>query len=111
MHPTALMQALMDIVATIEVTAKHAAVVLADQLFDDFPFSRMMVLKIADAGRGDTPDVAIRAIFSPPRLIGLHRWTGADLPFERIQLGLPLGFEPVEEFHNLSTADRDPVQG
>src|SRR2546421_10797601 len=111
MHPTALMQALMTIVAGIEVAAEHAAVVLADQLFDHFPFSPMMVLKIADVRRGDTPDVAIGAIFSPPRLIGLQRWTGADLPFERSQLGLHLGCEPMQQLHNLSTADRDSVQG
>ena len=104
------MQALMTIVAGIEVAAEHADVVRADQLFDHFPFSRMMVLKIADVGRGDTPDVAIRAVFSPPRLIGLHRWTSADLHFERSQLGLHLGFEPMQQLHNLSTADRDPVQ-
>src|SRR5437868_2970373 len=35
----------------------------------------------ADTGRADTPDVAIAAIFSPPRLIGLHRRTATDLSF------------------------------
>src|SRR5438132_12363808 len=110
MHPTALMQALMTSVAGREVAAEHAAVVLADQLFDHFPLSRMMVRKIADVRCGDTPDVAIRAVFSPPRLIGLHRWTGADLHFERSHLGLHLGFEPMQHLHKLSTADRDPVQ-
>src|SRR5436305_11892938 len=104
MHPTALMQALMTIVAGIEVAAEHAAVVLADQIFDHFPFSRMMLLKIADVGRGDTPDVAIRAVFSPPRLIGFHRWTTADLPVERSQLGLQLGFEPMQQLHLHCTA-------
>src|SRR5437588_12771771 len=108
MHPTALMQALMTIVAGIEVAAEHAAVVLADQLFDHFPFSRMMVLKIAAVGRGDTPDVAIAAVFSPPRLLGLRRWTGADLPSERSQLGLHLCCTPMQPLHNLPTAHPDP---
>src|SRR5260221_10325666 len=69
MHPTALMQALMAVVASIEVTAEHAPVLLADHLFHHFPATRLMVRLIADAGRADTPDVAIDAVFAPPRLI------------------------------------------
>src|SRR6266568_4880987 len=110
MHPTALMQALMAVVACIEITAEYAAEVLTDELFDHFPSTRVMVLKIADARRGDTPDVAIDAIFSPPRLIGLHRRTGADLPFERSEMRLQLCFDPVQQFHHPSTADPDPMQ-
>src|SRR5258708_18832258 len=86
MHPAALMQALMTSVAGREVAAEHAAVVLAAQLFDHFPFSRMMLLNIADVRRGGTPDVAIAAIFSPLRLIGLPRRTAAHLPFVRTRL-------------------------
>src|SRR5712691_2895815 len=52
MHPSALMPALMTIVAGREVAAEHAAVVLADQLFDDFPLARMLVLTIADVRCG-----------------------------------------------------------
>src|SRR5258708_10448753 len=111
MHPTALMQALMAVVAGIEVTAKHPAVVLTDQLFDHFPATRMMVLLLADAGRAGTPDVAIEAVFAPPRLIGLHRRTGTDLPFERSEVRLHLVFEPVQQLHDLSNADPLPVQG
>src|SRR5712691_352121 len=110
MHPTALMQALMDVVPCIKVTAKDSAEVLADQLFDHFPPTRMMVFIIATAWGTYCPDVAIEAIFSPPRFIGLDRWTRADRRFERIEAGLHVGFEPVEQLHNLSTADRDPVQ-
>ena len=104
------MQSLMDVVAGIKVTAEHTPKVIPDQARDDFSCPRVMVLIIADAGSGDTPDVAIGAIFSPPRLIGLDRRTGADLHFECIQLGLHLVFESVEQFHNLSAADRDPMQ-
>src|SRR5260370_15526105 len=103
MHPAALMQALMTSVAGREVAAEHAAVVLADQLFDHFPFSRMMVLKIADVRRGGTPDVAIAAIFSPPRLIGLPRWARDGLRFAPSQAGPRLAFEPVHLLHNLAT--------
>src|SRR6266566_6892365 len=110
MYPTALMQALMAVVACIEITAEYAAEVLTDELFDHFSSTQVMVLKIANARRGDTPDVAIDAIFSPPRLIGLDCRTGADLPFERIEVRLHLCFDPVQQFHNLSTADRDSVQ-
>src|SRR2546421_1405711 len=105
------MQAQMYVVAGIKVTAEHSAKVRPDQALDDFPTTGMMVLIIANAGRADTPDVAIAAIFSPPRLIGLHRRTGADLPFERLEVGLHLFFESMEQLHNLSNADRDPMQG
>src|SRR5215467_3057187 len=71
----------------------------------------MMVFKIADARRGDTPDIAIDAIFAPSRLVCLHRRTGANLPFERIQVRLHLGLDAVQHLHNLATADRDPMQG
>jgi hypothetical protein len=43
--------------------------------------------------------------------IGLDSRTGVDFRFECIEVGLHLGFEPVQQLHNLSTADRDPVQG
>src|SRR5260370_22936350 len=71
----------------------------------------MMVFIIADAGREDTPDVAIEAVFSPSRLIGLHRRTGTDLPFERIEMRLHLVFEPMQQLYDLSTADPHPMQG
>src|SRR5258708_14890837 len=70
----------------------------------------MMVLIIADARRADTPDVAIEAVFSPSRLIGLHRRTGTDLPFERIEMRLHLVFEPMQQLYDLSTADPHPMQ-
>ncbi len=50
------------------------------------------------------------AIFSPPRLIGLHCRTRANLRFERIDLGLHLCFHPMQQFHHLPAADRDPVE-
>ena len=76
---------------------------LTIQALDDFPTTRMIVLIIADARRRDSPDVAIRAIFTPARLIGLYGWTGADLPFEGIEVWLHVGFEAVEQLHNLAT--------
>src|SRR5215472_5923557 len=103
MHPAALMQALMDVVASIEVTAEHAVVVRADQLFDHFSSTRMMVLVIANARGIHRPDVAIDAIFSPPRFISLDCRTGPDRSFERIEVGLHLCFDPMKQFNNLST--------
>src|SRR6266568_2910559 len=110
MHPTPLMQSLMDVVGGIEVEASHSTVVFADQVFDHFPSTRMMVLIIAKRGGTHRPDVAIEAILSPPRLIRLDGRTGANLPFECIELRLHLLFDPMQQFHNLSTADLDPVQ-
>src|SRR5271167_1653745 len=110
MHPTALMQALMDVVACVKVTAQDSTEVLANQFFDHFPSTRMMVLVVANAGGTHRPNVAIEAIFSPPRFIRLDGWTGADLHFERSEVRLHLGFDPVEQLDNLSTTDRDPVQ-
>src|SRR5258708_7233179 len=89
MHPAALMQALMTSVAGREVAAEHAAVVLADQLFDHFPFSRMMVLNIADVRRGGTPDVASAAIFSPPPPLRFHRCPRLRPHFVYTPLGPP----------------------
>src|SRR5437868_4965771 len=104
------MQALMDVVGGIKVTAEYAAIVLSDQALDDFSATRMMILIIADAGRTHTPDVAIAAIFAPARLISLHGRTGTNLLFEGIQVRLHVGGEPVQQFHNLATADGDSMQ-
>src|SRR5258708_24806729 len=71
----------------------------------------MRVHLMEDAGRADTPYVATEAVFSPSRLIGLHRRTGTDLPFERIEMRLHLGFEPMQQLYDLSTADPHPMQG
>src|SRR5260370_3254260 len=100
------METLVDVVCGVEVTSKHSLKVLANQCFDHLPPTRMMILILANAGSGDAPDVAIGAIFSPSRLIGLHRWTGADLPFERIELGLHLVFQTMQQLDDFSTADR-----
>src|SRR5258707_5749435 len=100
----------MDVVAGIKITAQDSAEVLSDQLLDHFSRPRVMVLRIANDGSGDAPDVAIAAIFSPPRFIGLHGGTRANLRFERIELGLHLCFHPMQQFHNLPTADRDPME-
>jgi len=59
------MQVLMDVVPGVKVTAQDSAEVLANQLFDPFPSTRMMVLVVAKRGSTDCPDVAIEAIFSP----------------------------------------------
>ncbi len=74
--PTALMQALMDVVAAVEVTAEHALKVTAEQLLDDLSCTGMMVLLIANSGRGNRPDVAIDPVFSPSCLVSLDGWTG-----------------------------------
>jgi hypothetical protein len=103
------MQSLMDIVTSIKVTAEHSPVVIADEGFDDFPSTRMMILVIANGWGARRPDVAILPIFSPPRLIHLQGWTRSDLHFEGIQVRLHLLFEPMEHLHNFSTADGDPV--
>src|SRR2546421_3519607 len=110
MHPAPLMQPLMDVVPGVKVTAQHSAEIFANQLFDHFSCTRMMVLVVAKCGSTDGPDVAIAAIFSPPRLIGLDSRTSADLPLELSEVGLHVFFEPMQQFHNLSDADRDPVQ-
>src|SRR6266516_5740314 len=110
MYPAPLMQTLMDVVPGVKVTAQHAAEIFANQLFDHFSCTRMLVLVVAKCGSTDCPDVAIAAIFSPPRLIGLDSRTSAELPLERSEVGLHVVFEPMQQFHNLSDADCDPVQ-
>ncbi len=100
----------MDGVARIKIAAEHTVEVLTDHLLDHFPSTRMMVLVIANAGSGDAPDGAIRAIFSPSCFICLDGWTRADLRFECIELGLHLLLESVEQLNDLSTADLHPMQ-
>src|SRR5450755_1840438 len=82
MHPATLMQALMDVVARVEIAAQHSLEGLAEQFFDHVSAARMVVLVIANGGGGHTPDIAILAVFSPSRFIGLHGGTGADLGLE-----------------------------
>src|SRR5581483_6791031 len=88
MHPTALMQALMDVVARVKVAAQHARELLADQAFDHFPCPRVMIFVVSALWGADAPDVAILAIFSPARFIGLHRGAGSDVRFDLIEGGL-----------------------
>src|SRR5205807_10089432 len=107
MHPTALMQSLIDIVGGVEVTAQHSLKALAQQLLDHLTASGVMVLVVADGAGTHTPDGAVLAIFSPPRLIGLYRWAGANLLLKRYHHWLQLGFGPVQQFDDLSAADLD----
>src|SRR2546421_924371 len=111
MHPTALMQSLIDIVGGVEVTAEHSLKTLAQQLLDDLTASRVMVLVVAHLGRTHTPDVAILAIFAPASLISLYGWAGSDLPLERCHQWLQVVCGPVQQFDDLSAADRQPMQG
>src|SRR5436305_15264621 len=96
MHPTALMQSLIDVVAGVEVRAEHSLKALAQQLLDDLAAPGVMVLVVAHLGRTHTPDVAVLAVCSPPGLISLHGWAGAKLLFERCSRYLQLGFAPVQ---------------
>src|SRR5437660_5807069 len=98
MHPTALMQSLMDVVASVEVEASHSLKVLPYQLLDHFSGTGVMGLIIANAGRRDAPDVAIDAIFPPARFIGLDRRTGANPGLELLKQGVQLLLDAIEQF-------------
>src|ERR1700676_5636943 len=111
MHPTALVQTLMDVLSAVEITAEHSLKNLPDQSLDHLSTARMMVLVIADTRRRDAPDVAVEPIFPPSRFICLHCRTGADSAFERVQLGLQVVLKPMQHLHDLSDADRQPVKG
>src|SRR6266536_2160075 len=111
MHPTALVQTLMDVISAVEITAEHSLKVLPDQSFDHLSPARMMVLVIADTRRRDAPDVAVEPIFPPSGFICLHCRTGADSAFQRVQLGLQVVLEPMQHLYDLSDADREPVKG
>jgi len=69
-----------------------------------------MVFVVAHSWGTHTPNVAIDAIFSPARLIGLDRGTGADLCLEIIKHGLSMMPDPVEPFHDLACAHKKPMQ-
>src|SRR5437868_10683595 len=104
------METLMDIVCGIKIAAQHALEVLPDQLLDDFSGPRMMVFVIANGGRGDAPDIAVDAIFSPSGFICLHRRAGADLGFEGLEHGLRILPDPMQQFHELPKTDLKAVQ-
>src|SRR5579875_2825230 len=110
MHPTALMQPLMDVVAPIEVAAQYPWKIVADQLLDDFPGPGVMIFIIADLRGTHAPDVAILAIFSPGRFIGLDGRTGSNLPFESVKMRLDSSHQTVKQFADLSRTDRYPIQ-
>src|SRR5258708_30050834 len=96
------MQALMDVVACIEIAAQHSFELAADQLFDHFACPRVMVLIVANAGGTHCPDVTVAAIFAPSCLIGLDRWTGAALLLNGIPGGVHLLLHPMSHFAHLA---------
>src|SRR2546421_6064743 len=95
------MQALVTVVAGIEITAQDSRKIVADQLLDDCSRPRVVVFVIADLRRAHTPNVSVDAIFAPPRFIGLHRRTAADLAFEVIEHGLGMLTDAMQQFDNL----------
>ncbi len=111
MHPAALMQALIAIVGGIEVAAQHTLEAFPQQLLDHLTASGMMVLIVADGAGTHTPDVAILAIFSPPRFIGLDGGAGPNLLLERCHEEVQLIGSAVQQLHDFSTADLQPMQG
>src|SRR5690348_5900876 len=60
-NPAALMKPLMDVVPGVEITSQHALIVLANQVFDHFSPTGVMIFIIPDAGCGNTPDIAVDA--------------------------------------------------
>jgi hypothetical protein len=110
MDPAALMQALMDVVRSIKIAAQHPLKLLTNQAFDHLPRPRVMILVVAHHWRADAPNVAIFAIFSPPRFIGLHGRAGSDLGQELIQHRLSMRSDAVKQFHHLSHADLEAME-
>src|SRR5207248_3579536 len=110
MHPTALMQSLMDIVGSQEVRAKDSLEAFAQHRFDHFAASRMMILIITQLRGTGTPEVAIASIFSPSRFIHLHRRAGANLLLDLSQLRPQLCCDALCQAYDLSTTDRESMQ-
>src|SRR6266513_2485238 len=106
-----LMQALMDVVPGVKIAAQHSFKVVADQVVDHFPRTRVMVLVIAHRRRADTPDISVEAIFSPTCLIGLYGRAGADLAQESIEAWLGMRTYPVKQLHDFSQTDLKDMQG
>ncbi len=80
----------MNGVASIQIAAQYALERLANQLLDHFPCARVMVFVIAKRRGGNTPDVSVLSIFSPPRFIGLHGRAAPErgLEFSEHRLGI-----------------------
>src|SRR6266567_4088576 len=110
MHPTALMQSLINIVGGVEVTAQHAFKVFAKPRFDDLTATGVMVFVVAQLRRAGTPHIPIDPVFSPPRFIRLHCWTGANLPLEVGQFRFHLCGGPLRQSNDLSTANLEAMQ-
>ena len=111
MHPTALMQSLIDILGGEEVRAENPLEAFAQQVLDDLTASGVMVLVVAHRRRTHTPDVAVLALFSPPCFIGLHGRAGANLLLERSEQWFQVCFGPVQQFDDLPATDLEPMQG
>src|SRR5437870_2762070 len=110
MHPTTLMQACIPIIGGGEVTTQDPLEACTEHSCDHLPAARVMILIIAQLRRTGTPHVAIAPIFSPPRFIHLHGWTGANLLLHLSQLRLQLCFDALRQADDLSTTDRQAVQ-
>src|SRR5436305_11239514 len=70
---------------------------------------RVVVFVIADLRGAHTPNVSVDAIFAPPRFIGLHCRTAADLAFELIKHGLGMRTDAMQQFNHLPNAHFQPV--
>ena len=68
----------MDVVTPVEITSQHSLVVFANQVFDHFSCSGVMIFIIPHGWGVHTPDIAVDPIFSPAGLIGLDGRTGTD---------------------------------
>src|SRR5437867_2282864 len=105
------MQTLRDVVTPVEIPSQHSLVVFANQLWDHFSCSGVMIFIIPYRWCADTPDISVEPIFSPSALIGLDGRTGTDFCLETLKHGLGILRDPMQEFHQFPQTDFKAVQG
>ncbi len=111
MNPTALMPALVTVVAGVNIAAHDAGELVADQAVDHFPSAGVMLLVVAHRWSAHAPDISIEAIFSPSRFIGLHGGAGSDVRCEIMKQGAGMPHHTGEHLNDLSHAHLDSMPG
>ncbi len=103
-HPAALEDS-QPVVASIEVAGDHARKVFSQHLLGYQACPRLAVLEEALPLGEKAPQIAVAAVFGPPRLIATHRRSTAYPLPQALQFLLPRPFESVQQLHHFPVAD------
>ena len=81
MHPTPLVQTVMGIVAAVEIRNHDARILRSQHVGHDRTGTGLRGSEETQGGRGETPQLPVRCVLTPPRLVAMNLLT-------RLQWGL-----------------------